>query len=104
MDDRTFRRLQSQDWFLGDTKILQFFEVRHRGVELWKKVRNNFQNKSQKGLKEVMEEEALHKGFNSSQKIREFNWTIHPYSLTKFIIYFFKLLSLLYNFFYIPVM
>lgn len=45
----------------------------------------------------------MHKGSEASRKRIE-KWTISPDSYLKFLIYLLKFLSLLYNFFYIPVM
>lgn len=102
-DQRALRRLKTHNWLLGEPKVLQFFEVRHRGIELWKIARNHFQSKSKKSPQEAFEEELRHKGTEIS-KARKNNWTIHPNSFLKFFIYFLKLLSLIYNFFFIQVM
>ena len=102
-DHRAVRRLQTHNWLLGEPEILKFFEVRHRGVELWKIARLHFQSKSNKTPQEAFGEQLLHNGSITS-KFRRNQWTIHPESLLKFVIYFIKLLTLLYNFFYIPAM
>lgn len=102
-DETAFNKLVRHDTFINNPEVVEFFEVRHRGVELWKKVRNYFQSKSKKGFVEGLEERKLHRGSDKSAA-RLNNWTIHPDSFLKFVIYVVKLLSLLYNFFYIQVM
>lgn len=103
-DQLALNKLKTNDWFLGDIKVQEFFEERHRAIELWKKVRSYFQRTPNKELKEILEEEVLHRGSEKSRLKKMYNWTIHPYSFLKFVIYFFKLLSLIYNFFFIQVM
>lgn len=102
-NQRAMRRLKTHNWLLGEPNVLAFFEVRHRGIELWKIARNHFQSKSKKTPQEALEEELQHKGSEVS-KLKKSFWTIHPDSFPKFIIYFLKLLSLIYNFFYLQVM
>ena len=102
-DGRALQRLKTHNWLLGEPKLLAFFEIRHRGIELWKKARLHFQSKSTRGLKEALDEELLHKG-SAYSKLKRTDWTVHPNSWLKLAIYFVKLLSLLYNFFFIAAM
>lgn len=98
------RRVKKHRTINDDPELMQCFEVRAKGRQLWEKARRHFLNKKPKvSLPEVLEEEAIHKGKPTSSYLKP-DWTIHPNSLAKFGIYIIKALGVLYYFFFIQVM